>query len=122
MYTVVRFSLDTPDGTAQLKRIGAELNKVFPRAFDGLDKVPGRFSCSVQKNPDWATHVNAMLQFIDRAQSLIREIQRLGGCVDFDTAMYASDRKGRNVTSVDVPVELARALAEHGIVIELSVY
>jgi hypothetical protein len=122
MYTVVRFRLDEPNRSSKLEKFGAELNKVFPGSFDGLDKVPGRFSCSVHRNRDWDKHVAAILDFIEQTQFLIREFEECGGMVAFDTAIGKEDYKGRNVTSVDVPIELARVLVEYSIVLEFSYY
>ena len=121
MYTVVRFEAAKKHARL-LQALGGSLNRIQKNTFEGLDKVPGRFSCSVCDDKTWVKHVAKINRFVTRFSSVIRKARRNGVSVEFDIAIEPEDIGNRSYLVAELPAELIRTLAQAKIKITFTYY
>jgi hypothetical protein len=120
MYTVIRFS-DT-SGKNDLPRLGDELNRHVPRLYDGLDRVPNRFSCSVCSENDWVAHHKAIIDVLSRCADLILNAQEKQITIEIDIAVDPDDHSWRLITQVLLDLDLIGLLSKLRVPVGISIY
>jgi len=121
MYTVVRFQTKRT-GTAALAVVGTKLNKIKKDTFRGLDKVPGRFSCSVCDDPAWDKHLRRIRSFLTRFSSVMRSARRQHVKIVFDVAVEPEDMRSRAYFTIHITPTLMAQLERAGIQLEFTFY
>jgi hypothetical protein len=121
MYTVVRFQTKRT-AAALLALVGEKLNKIKKNTFRGLDKVPGRFSCSVCDDPDWDKHLRRIRDFLARFSPVIRSASRQRIRIVFDVAVEPEDTGNRAYFSTHITPELMAQLGRAGVELEFTFY
>lgn len=97
VYTVVRFEASRGK-IKKLVALAHSLERIEKGLFEGLDKVPGRFSCSICSDDRWVKHTKAMSRFLIKYSSIVRKARRFGIKVEFDVAIEPEDLAKRSYT------------------------
>ena len=92
-----------------LCELGQRLNGIRGFAFDRLDHRGHRFSISVSSDGDWRVHLDSLLDFVQKASSVIADAQRIGVTVEADAAIEPEDLHGKSHLSCTVPAATPRA-------------
>lgn len=87
-----------------------------------MDRVGGRFSCSIAENGSWGQHRNAIVDFLKCCDNILIGEHIVGAEVRFDVAVWQEDYEKRWITSVSVDRELVELLAKYGVVLTFSIY
>ena len=121
MYTVLRFESQVA-GLEQLTLFGDSLNEVREGFFTGLDRIGGRFSCSVCEDDDWEKHVSAMNEILDVFQKSLVNAKDNKIEVEFDVAIEPEDYDQRFCLSMPVAPILLKHMADEGVGLTFSCY
>ena len=121
MHTVVRFR-DEAGRQDRLEGLGEELNRVVADTFDGVDSVPGRFSCDISFCDSWVDHKEDILGFLDECGAVVARAVELGMSVEFDVAIEPEDYENAVATWFTSDVDFLKRLAAEGVSLTFTVY
>jgi hypothetical protein len=120
MFTVMRF-LDK-SGAINLEALGATLDRTCPGLFDGLDRVPRRFSCSLCSENGWRAHRQAILATVTKCDETIKQAQKLGVSVSLDIAIEPEDYHGLVMLELPFDQEILGFLHTRVIDVTITIY
>jgi hypothetical protein len=118
MYSVIRFS-GRPE---QLDSVGHSVNPLFPDSFDGLDHVPGRFSCTISESDEWGEQRDTQIDWLRRLHSVLESAKDAGIRVSIDLAVYPEVYQARWLTELSLDQTLIELLHRYRVNFVVSVY
>lgn len=121
MYTVVRFEASKKNAPSMMA-LGSSLNRIKRNTFEGRDKVPNRFSCSVCTGEDWGKHLRSIARFLTQFSSVIRKAGQIGVRIEFDVAIEPEDLLKRPYLVTRLPIKLIEELANKKVEISFTYY
>lgn len=121
MYTVLRFESPT-ETVEKLTILGEGLNRIKEKTFSGLDRIGGRFSCSVCDDDNWDEHTRAMSEFLSVFKEILVEAKSYGIEVEFDVALEPEDCEKKSYISTCLEPQLLKKLVDEDVGITLSYY
>ena len=119
MYSVIRF---VSGNEALLKKIGTELNIIRPRSYDGIDRIGGRFSCSVSKLDSWYEHSEAILVLLTELRTFLASCKKKNIELVVDLAVEPEDYHDKPWISLGFDYKFMSALVRNGVEFEITYY
>ncbi len=121
MHTVARF-VHAPEGPeAALNDVVALLTRLGGGRLE-FRKSGAQVSCSVHAGDLWPEHEEAMVNFIEHYETVIRLAQTGGMSFEFDVAMEPGDYAGRTLAGFKISRELVEILARFQASFEVTLY
>lgn len=118
MHSVLRFR-----GPAeQLDALGAQINAIVPGAYDGPDRVGGRFSLSMSQEPIWSEHRRQVGDRLQQLASVIRPAACQGFTLELDLAIDREDLEHRLALGLTLDQAVLRQLNDLRIELTLTIY
>src|SRR6266403_20900 len=121
MYTVIRFETNKKRARL-LPALGNSLNRIKENTFQGLDKAPNRFSCSICDDNAWAKHVQKISRFLGLFAPVMREARRNGVRVEFDIAVEPEDVAKGLYLAAHLPANFIKRLVKAEVEIGFTYY
>lgn len=118
MYSVLRFR----GPAAQFDALGAQVNAIMPGAYDGPDRVGGRFSLSLSQDPIWNEHRRQVGERLQQLASVIQTAACQGFAFELDLAIDREDLANRLALGLTFDQAVLRQLNDLGIELTLTIY
>ena len=121
MYSVIRFS-DREGDDNYLMVLGERINELMPGTFEGLDRVPHQFSCSISVRDNWDEHAAEIVSSVETLSPVIADAREQGIGIEIDTQIGIEDYESEPISVFILRPKMMKALWEQGILFLFSVY
>lgn len=122
MYTVLRF-VSEENNAQSLETIARLVSAFSPASFDGMDRVPNRFSCSICDSSSFPDHISAICHCVESWKDIFTESQQLEVSCTFDVAFDVTDlERTAHYMSIGLNRSLLSALVRVNVALDLTIY
>ena len=123
MFSVFRVSGSDDTDAEGLQSLGARLSSVMPGFYQGMDKVPGRFSGAISESPIWLDQEEALVEFLRRCTEVLSAARSRGYHFEYDLAVGSEDLGDeRDMLTLGFDAETVQHLADLGCTLTVTVY